>query len=335
MVGGLLLSLALLAAPAGLLAAPRAALPAASPRTASPPPTSFEATRAPGGVQLSWVSPPGASSVRILRSMIAFAASSTPAADQAIVFEGPGTEALDIAATVGGDYHYTAFAADPGGDWSTPATAGIVIPPLYRTTLAMLSPTRVLDYRGVVRLTGYLRAWGGDGRPRFVGFRPDIGLSASTDGGRTWIAAGSAAYDWRRQGYVVDRRPPETTRFLLVFPGEGDYGPSVSNTLVVGVRSAVSAPACPARVRRAAPFRVSGTVRPPHLGFTLLQFHRLERGRWVSRAKVKVRDITAGSYSSYSIRTRLRSTGDWRVRAYQRDPHHAPTVGPARRFRVT
>ncbi len=64
-----------------------------------------------------------------------------------------------------------------------------------------------------------------------------VALWRSTDGGRTWAKAGTAAYDTSSETYKATHRLRRNTTFQLRFAEEGDYKAARSRELLVKVRA--------------------------------------------------------------------------------------------------
>jgi hypothetical protein len=101
----------------------------------------FAATAEGSKISLSWTNPSDADfeTTRILRSTSGFATDPEPTQEQTQVYEGTVTSHADEGLTYGTTYHYTAFARDNAGNWSTAATASATIGPPPDTTPPVLS----------------------------------------------------------------------------------------------------------------------------------------------------------------------------------------------------
>lgn len=94
------------------------------------PVTQLLATPATGQITVSWTNPTNAdfSTTRVLRSTSGPATSPTASSTQTIVFEGSGRSFVDPSLPASTTFHYTAFARDTAGNWSTAVSVSATTP---------------------------------------------------------------------------------------------------------------------------------------------------------------------------------------------------------------
>lgn len=99
----------------------------------------------------------------------------------------------------------------------------------------------------------------------------------------------------------------------------------------------VTTPKTPTKIGRKKAFTASGYLKPRHRAGTYavtLKFYRYESGKWRLKKTVRAKVSNYSSYSRYSVRTSLRSTGKWRVQAQHGDADHVTTYSGWRSIRV-
>jgi M6 family metalloprotease-like protein len=116
-------------------------------------------------------------------------------------------------------------------------------------------------------------------------------------------------------------------------PGLPTLGNAASAVVELMPTARLGVPSVPKSAKRGRQFKVSGTMLPPHSSgpkLTLV-FERYERGRWVPRKTVSTTAKTSGAYS---FKTKLSSSGKWRVRASHSDGSHSDSKSAYRAIRI-
>jgi hypothetical protein len=124
-------------------------------------------------------------------------------------------------------------------------------------------------------------------------------------GAATWhdVATATDTYDGTQHPALLTARPSVAPGYRWVYAGTSTYAASTSPAFTVGVRTAVTAHAVDATVRRGGTIVVRGRVTPAKPGSTV----RLFRGDTVVGRAV-VRDT-----GRYRITTDATTRGTWRL----------------------
>jgi M6 family metalloprotease-like protein len=116
-------------------------------------------------------------------------------------------------------------------------------------------------------------------------------------------------------------------------PGLPTLGTPASGVVELLPAARLGVPSVPKSAKRGRQFKVSGSMLPAHSSGPKvnLVFERYERGRWVPR---KTLTTTARTGGSYSFKTKLSSSGKWRVRALHADGSHSASSSAYRSIRI-
>jgi hypothetical protein len=148
------------------------------------------------------------------------------------------------------------------------------------------------------------------------------------------LTSSSGDYETRWGG--IQKR----TYFVMMFPGDAQYGETWSNLVKVMARAKITPPAVPSSVRANVPITSWGSIKPRHSAsqnkssHTRVYVEHYLGGRWQA-----VISLYASKYKSTSTETRYGYTlrykpGTWRVRAVHQDDDHAKSTSSWRTFTV-
>lgn len=198
------------------------------------------------------------------------------------------------------------------------------------TIIAIMSCTPRVAYGRSAVVTGMLRD-----RAGAVKGSTGVSVWSTSRLGGVMTRLATATWDARRGVYVATVRCVADRWIQFRFSGGGDRCASRSQVVRVRAGARLSAPAISGPAYRGGVFKVSGTLRPAERGSVRLYFYRKVGSTWrrygpARSAKVEQR----GSYTRYSLATRLPYAGSWRVRAYHADWNHLATWSVPRDFTV-
>lgn len=181
------------------------------------------------------------------------------------------------------------------------------------TTLTSTSKT-LSTYGQSTAVSGVLKV---DGAP-LPGRRVDL-YTCSTAGG-TYVKTNSGATTASNGTFSITVRPTSTTYYKVRSAVDATTQASASSASVKIVpRPAVGSPHAPSSMRRSTYYTVYGYLKPKHTAGTYpvrIYLWRYVSGSWRSYGYVKAKAANYSSYTKYSTRMRLTSSGKWRLRAY-------------------
>lgn len=290
-------------------AGPRSPTASATPDGTPPgPATDLVATPGDGRVSLSWAKPSSAdlAGVKVVRKP-GGAAPDGPG-DGMEIYNGTADSCTDTGLTNGQLYSYAAFAYDTALNYATASTATAT--PNVATRLTLTAKPLSVAWAGTWTFSGALTTAAG---VPVVG--TPVGLEQSTDGGATWsfvtqltTAAGA--------GTVSGSGPIllQTTRFRLVYAGDGQHLASTSTSVTVATRVALATPSAPKRVGMKKSFKATGSLAPRLTsGLSVkMRCYQLVRRSWKLRKTVAAK-LVAGRYAAT---VSLPSRGAWKLVAY-------------------
>ncbi len=163
----------------------------------------------------------------------------------------------------------------------------------------------------------------------------NVSLWRSTDGGETWSRDGAAVWSASSGTYRATSQPlTANTQFMMRSAGTSRTASVGSKPAVLTAKAYLGTPSTASTVRRSKSFTVSGSLKPYHGGSTKLYFYRKSGGKWRYAKSVSAKNSAYKSYTKYSVKTKLKSTGSWYVIAKHSDSSHAATTSPRRYFKV-
>lgn len=115
------------------------------------------------------------------------------------------------------------------------------------------------------------------------------------------------------------QKPSRTTWYRAAFAETSVYQDAVSTAAKVTVRPSVGTPKAPSTMYRSHYYTVYGYLKPRHSSGTYpirIYRYRYVSGHWKSYGYVKAKASNYSSYTKYSVKTSLRYSGRWKVRAY-------------------
>ncbi len=231
---------------------------------------------------------------------------------------------VDTDVTAGTLYHYEVRAQDEQtnvGPRSNQATVTTPVQPVLEpTTFALGAVPPWVAYGARVVLTAMLRDGSGQPLPgqavRVSRWRvtdpegwTDLGPAAA--GGGEYASGAPGEYT-----FVVTPRVRTYYRFSLA--ATGVYAGAAQTTSLLPKLRAVGRPHLPSRVTRGRYFTAYGFVKP-HLADRArdirIQCFARSGSRWVLQKTVRATNHAYSSYTKYSVRLRLTTSGVWRLRA--------------------
>lgn len=192
----------------------------------------------------------------------------------------------------------------------------------FTETLIEASPT--CAWGGAALVKGTVSSYGDEG----VGLVP-VALDAWPTGASGWTRNVAQARTDAFGDFAFKPRPTRRTRYRVRFAGmPGEYA-SVSETVTVRPRAALSSPAPTTAITRGRDFRVAGSLRPSHrVGARTVKvtaWHK-EAGSWVLRHTVYATNLDRSGYTRYIAKMRVTRRGSWKFVAYvPGDMVHAAT----------
>lgn len=197
------------------------------------------------------------------------------------------------------------------------------------TSLTCTQSTTLVSYDGTVTILGSLSTSEGT-----LPDRTDVILFKSTNSGLSWRKEATAAYDPPSVAYRARTRLISNTVLHLSFGGDASHEATQSRNVLVRAQAWLPAPRTPSEVKAGAAFTVFGYLKPRHEGRTRLEFFRKTGDTWSPYRWVYAENHDFLSFTRYSLRYHLPSTGAWRVRARHWDAGHYRTVSAWRQFTV-
>ena len=277
--------------------------------------TNLVATPGDGQVALSWTKPADAdfAGVKIVRTT--GAAAPTGPDDGTEVYSGMATSFTDKGLTNGQSYTYAVFAYDTALNYATASTVSST--PNIVTKLTFTARPGTIAWGAAWTFSGALATAAGvpvTGVP--------VELQQSTDGGVTWAAVTPADLLTTAAGTaaVSGSGPPllQTTRFRLMYAGDGQHLGSASTPITVATRVALATPSAPRRVGLKKSFKAAGSMTPPPtFGLSVkVRCYQLVRRSWKLKKTVATQVATVGTVGRYTATLSLPSRGSWKLVAY-------------------
>lgn len=281
-------------------------------------PSNLAETAEPGKVTLTWgAAIDGGGPIdhyTVYRWTDSGATTSTSA--KQVVGTVPASSPLTLADTtvVAGTKYYYEVRAEDAQTNVGPRSATVQAVALSPTTLALAAPPATVAYKAKVTLTGTLSFGSAQA------LAGQTVLAESSLDGTTWASLGTCTAGTAAGTYVFDVHPAVKTWYRLTFAQTASYIASTSEPRVVTPRlQMLGTPAAPFTVERNTRFTVSGFAKP-HLTngarSVIIQCFRKVHGKWVVKKLFHAKNAAHASYTKYSVKVSLDTTGTWKLRAY-------------------
>jgi hypothetical protein len=204
------------------------------------------------------------------------------------------------------------------------------------TALDLAAAPTVVSYGAQTTISSHLTTVGSSAIPGQV-----VTLWRSINGGATWSADGTLAYDAVAAAYRGKRALGQNTMFKTTFAGAPGLAPTTSTARLVRARAYLFRPALRntrggliASAPRGVTVLFDGIMKPRHNGKVSLKFYRRVGGVWMHyrtvTAKLAYRTVGTRYYTTLAFP----SAGSWCVRAEHSDATHAPTQSAIKYFTV-
>jgi hypothetical protein len=241
------------------------------------------------------------------------------------VSAGQGTQSVSRTVSgllAGTTYHYRIVATNSGGTslgadrtFTTPGPAELVTLSSSDTTVA---------FGHTVRLTGTVSAPNNSGVAVTLQARPYPYTSAFAQDGNTVLTGPHGEFAFNVVPFVNVQY-----RAVAQRGGVSVISPIVSET----VRLSVSSTVTDSTPRKGQKVKLSGSVKPSHVGVTVRIQRRTSSGSYKTIARTHTK-AASSTRAKYSIRVRISKTAYYRVKVSSGDGDHATGYSKRRRLRV-